>query len=175
MDILKTALTWAKDELFSTPFFVAFGVVFILASLGFWQLGKTDISKAYIIPTLVAGVSLIVIGVGLYATNKSRLNTFETIYQKDPSGFITSEIERTESTLKEYQTVVFKVIPIVIAVAALGIIFLSSPTWRAICITTIAMMVVLLLVDGTAHARIDDYHKKLITASEKLTINNETF
>jgi len=175
MDILKTALTWAKDELFSTPFFVVFGVVFLLASVGFWQLGKTDIAKAYIIPTLVAGVLLIVIGVGLYANNRSRVNTFETMYQEDPSGFIASEIERTESTLKEYQTVVFKVIPIIIVVAALGIIFLYSPTWRAICITTIAMMVVLLLVDGTAHARIDDYHKKLLTASEKLSINNETF
>lgn len=170
MDILKTALTWAKDELFSTPLFVAFGVVFILASVGFWQLGKTDIAKAYVVPILVAGVLLIVIGVGLYANNRSRVNTFETMYQEDPSGFIASEIERTESTLKEYQTVVFKVIPIIIVVAALGLIFFSSPLWRAICITTIAMMVVLLLVDGIAHSRIDDYNKKLLTASEKLQI-----
>ena len=52
MDILKTAINWAKAELFSTPFFILFGLVFMTASLGFWQLRKTDLTKAYIIPSL---------------------------------------------------------------------------------------------------------------------------
>ncbi len=64
MDILKAATNWAKDELFSTPFFILFGVVFLVASLGFWQLGKTDLARAYIIPTLVAGLMLMTIGLG---------------------------------------------------------------------------------------------------------------
>jgi len=51
--------------------------------------------------------------------------------------------------------------------AALGIILLNSPTWRAICITTIAMMIVILLVDGTAHARIDAYKQELELAYDK--------
>ena len=53
MDTLKAATDWARAELFSTPFFILFGIVFMVASLGFWQLGKTDMAKAYIIPTLV--------------------------------------------------------------------------------------------------------------------------
>lgn len=161
MNILKEALDWTKSELFSTPFFVLFGVLFIVASIGFWHLGKTDLAKAYIIPTLVAGILLVIIGVGLYANNKNRLNTFESLYQKDSRAFIISELTRTESTLKEYQTVVFKAIPIIIVVAALLIIFLNSTTWRAISITTIAMMVILLLVDGSAHNRIEIYNKQL--------------
>ena len=75
--------------------------------------------------------------------------------------FLDSEISRSEATLKEYRTIVFKVIPIIIIVAALLIIFLSTPTWRAISITTIAMLIVILLVDGTAHSRIEAYYKKL--------------
>lgn len=167
MDILKTAIDWAKDELFSTPFFILFGVAFIGASIGFWQLGRTDVAKAYIIPTLVEGVLLIIIGTLLFANNKSRINNFENQYNEDSVAFITSEIQRTESTLKEYQTVVFKIIPIIIIVAALLIIFVNTPTWRAISITTIAMMVILLLVDGTAHPRIDAYNKALQTAVEQ--------
>jgi hypothetical protein len=167
MEILKTALDWAKSELFSTPFFILFGIAFIGASIGFWQLGKTDIAKAYIIPTLVAGALLVIIGAGLYSNNKARVNNFENIYNKDSSAFIALEIARTESTLKEYKTVVFKIIPLIIIVAALLIIFVSSPTWRAISITVIAMMVILLLVDGTAHARINDYNKQLVEASEQ--------
>ncbi len=161
MDILKTATDWAKDELFSTPFFMLFGLFFMAASFGFWQLGKTEMAKAYIIPTLVAGLLLLTIGLGLFFTNKSRISQFENAYNKDASAFVKSEITRTVATLKEYNTVVFKVIPCIIIVAALLIIFINTPIWRAISITTIAMMVVILLVDGTAYARIDAYYKEL--------------
>ena len=41
MEILKTATDWAKTEVFSSAFFIIFGVVFVLASIGFWQMGKT--------------------------------------------------------------------------------------------------------------------------------------
>jgi len=160
MDILKTATDWAKAELFSTPFFILFGLLFIAASLGFWQLGKTDLAKAYIIPTLVAGVLLTTIGLGLFFTNKTRITQFEKAFNADAPAFVQSEIQRSESTLKEY-TVVFKVIPIIIIVAALIIIFINTPTWRAIGITTIAMLIVILLIDGTAYARIDAYHKQM--------------
>ena len=55
----------------------------------------------------------------------------------------------------------FKIIPLIIVVAAFCIIFIDKPLWRAISITTIAMLIVILLVDGTAYARIDAYHKEL--------------
>ncbi len=161
MDILKSATDWAKAELFSTPFFVLFGLGFLAASFGFWQLGKTDIAKAYIIPTAVAGSLLVTIGLGLYFTNKSRLKQFETAYTADATSFIKSELIRAEATLKEYQNVVFKAIPIIIAVCALIIVFVNTPIWRASMITTIAMMAVILLIDGTAHARIEAYKADL--------------
>ncbi len=161
MDILKTATDWAKAELFSTPFFILFGLLFLVASIGFLQLGKTDIAKAYIIPTLVAGILLITIGIGLFYTNKSRITAFEIAYNKDVSAFVKTEITRAENTLKEYKTIVFKIIPIIIIAAALLIIFINSATWRAVSITTIAMLIVILLIDGTAHARIKNYKERL--------------
>lgn len=167
MDILKAATDWAKAELFSTPFFILFGLVFIAASYGFWQLGKTEIARAYITPTLIAGLLLLAIGLGLFFTNKLRIKAFEAAYHKDASAFVVSEIARTESTLKEYQTIVFKTIPIIIIAAALLIIFVNTPSWRAISTTTIAMLVVILLVDGMAHARIQTYKKALDTAANQ--------
>ncbi len=163
MDVLKLATEWAKAEVFSTRFFIFFAILFLIASIGFWQMGKTEIARAYIIPTLVAGILLLTIGLGLFYTNKSRITQFKTAYNEDVSAFVASEISRAESTLKEYQTVVFKAIPIIIIVAALLIIFINSPTWRAISITTIAMLIVILLVDGTAHSRIEAYLNELKT------------
>lgn len=167
MDILKAATNWVKAELFSTPFFILFGVVFMATSLGFWQLGKTEMARAYIIPTLVAGVLLLIIGLGLFFTNKSRSTQFETAYNENASAFVSSEIVRAERTLNEYKTIVFRNIPLIIVVAALLIIFIKTPTWRAISITTIAMLVVILLVDGTAQARMEAYHKQLVLAEKQ--------
>lgn len=166
MDIIKASTDWAKAELFSTPFFVLFGVLFLLASLGFWQLGKTEIARAYIIPTLVAGILLTIIGLGLYFTNKSRLATFPDEYAKDPTAFVQSEVVRADATLKEYRNIVFTAIPIIIICCAIGIMIFSTPTWRASLITAIAMLVVILLIDGTAQARVLDYKQELVRSDQ---------
>mgnify|MGYP001111742544 FL=1 len=99
MDILKAATDWAKAELISTPFFILFGLLFMATSMGFWQWGKTDLARAYIIPSLVAGLLLLTIGVGLFYTNKSRIIQFEKEFRTDSTAFYQSEIKRTESTL----------------------------------------------------------------------------
>lgn len=166
MDILKTATDWAKAEVFSTSFFIIFAIGFLAASIGFWQLGKTDLAKAYVFPTLVAGILLLIIGLGLFFNNISRISSFAVDFEEDASAFVESEMERVDSTLNEYK-VVFKVIPLIVVVAALLIFFTTSPNWRAIGITTIAMMAIILLVDGTAHARIADYKEQLVVAEQQ--------
>ena len=131
MDILKIATDWAKAELVSTPFFMLFGVLFMVASFGFWQMGKTEMARAYIIPLLVAGTLLFIIGLGLFFTNKSRVTQFKADYKNDKLAFVDSELVRAEATLKEYQNIVFKAIPIIIIVCALIILFIDKPIWRA--------------------------------------------
>ncbi|MEL6560299.1 MAG: hypothetical protein AAFQ94_19070 [Bacteroidota bacterium] len=163
MEILKTAEQWAKDEVFSSKFFMLFGFMFVMATIGFWNLGKTDVAKAFIYPTLVAGILLIIIGAGLFYTNKTRLSTFESAYQENSSAFVKSEISRAEKTVKEYKTIVFKAIPVIIVLAALMIAFIDIPVWRVIAITTIALMVCIIFVDSDALSRMEAYHTYLIS------------
>lgn len=168
MDILKTATDWAKAEVFSSQFFILFGLFFVLATIGFWQWGRTDVAKAYVIPTLVAGILLLTVGVGIFFANKSRITSFTDAYNNDASNFVKSEIVRTEKSMGEYQLIVFKVIPLIIVVSALLIIFMERANWRAICTTVIAMMIVIILVDNNANARIVNYHDQLILADQAL-------
>ena len=161
MEILKLATEWAKAEVFSARFFIFFAILFLTASMGFWQLGKTEIAKAYIMPTLVAGLLILAVGVGIFFANKSRVTSFAEAYNANPTEFVKSEITRTEKSMGEYRTIVFKIIPFIIVAAALLIFFVDKPIWRAIAITTIAMMVVILLVDSNANARIEAYNKQL--------------
>jgi hypothetical protein len=117
---------------------------------------------------LVAGALLLTIGLGLFFTNKSRITEFEKAYNSDASAFVESELVRAESTLKEYKTIVFTAIPLIIAVCALVIIFVNTPVWRASMITSITMLVVILLVDGIAHARIEAYNEQLVLAEKQV-------
>ncbi len=162
IDILKTATDWAKAEVFSSAFFILFGVVFFIASIGFWQLGKTDLAKAYVIPTFVAGLLTLIIGLGLVYTNKSRVSSFAVAHSQSALAFVESETTRVDKTLSEYK-IVFKIVPLIIVLAALLVAFSDTPNLRAIGITTIATMVVILMIDGTAHARIDAYQGQLVS------------
>ena len=166
MEILKIAVEWAKAEVFSSRFFIFFALLFLAASIGFWQLGKTEMAKAYIIPTLVAGALLMAVGVGIFFTNKTRVSSFVKAYEANPAEFVESEINRTEKSIGEYRLIVFKVIPFIILAAALLIVFVDKPLWRATAITVIGMMFVILLVDSNANERIVEYRSQLELASK---------
>ena len=91
---------------------------------------------------------------------------FPTAYESDASAFVESEIIRADQTMAEYQTAVFRVIPLIIVVAALLFIFIDKPMWRAISMTTIAMMVVILSIDTNANARMEVYKEKLVSVEK---------
>lgn len=161
MDIVKPAIERAKAEVFSAQFFILFGILFVLASIGFWQLGRSEIAKHYMYSTAVAGALLIVIGAGLVYANVARMHQFEGTHGSHVAALAQSETTRAQRTIAEYKMVVFKAIPLLIAAASLLIMALDNPMWRAISITTIAFLSVLLLVDSNASARMDAYYQQL--------------
>ncbi len=161
MEALKAAMDWARAEVFSSAFFILFGIMFLAGSIGFWQLGKTEQARAYIIPMLTAGILLSIIGAGLVYSNQKRIKSFPEAFERNAPAFVQAEISRAQKTAVEYQNVVFKAFPLIIAIAALLIVFVDKPVWRAIGVTTIAMLVVIILIDSNAHARISAYQQQM--------------
>lgn len=168
MDILKTATDWTKAEMLSSAFFIFFGLSFLLASLGFWQMGRTDLARAYVIPILMAGTLILVIGVGLFFSSQARLASFPAAYATDAVGFVADEIARADRVLNEYRIAVFRVILLIIAACALAILYFETPLWRASLITTIVMMAVILVIDTNANARLEGYREQLALAGKSL-------
>lgn len=160
MDILKLSTDWAKAEVFSSKMTFLIGLLFFLAAFGFWQLGKTSMAKAFVWPVLIAGLLTITVSVGLYLANKPRITQFETAFNTDAKAFVQSETARTAKSQKEL-ALVFKILPMVIVAAALLIAFVNVPLWRAIGVTTIALMTVLLFIDSNTDARNTTYHQFL--------------
>lgn len=166
MEILNTATDWAKDESFSSTFFLIFGLIFLLASLGFYQLGETKIANAFIIPTLVAGVLLVILGGGLVYANQVRIGEFPIAFQADAMAFVTSEFDRIEKIGQGYERIIYLFIPLIIIACAALLIFVDGPIWRASLITTIAFMIIIAIVDSNAAARGDIYLDALAEAKK---------
>ncbi|MEL6752250.1 MAG: hypothetical protein AAFO70_09230 [Pseudomonadota bacterium] len=165
MDIVKTASEWARTEMFASAFFVLFGMTFLAASYGVSQFGRTDATRGYVWPMLVAGALLLVLGVGLVISNQGRLTTFPTDFATNANDAIAAEIARAEQTLAGYRTAVFRVMPALIALCAILIPFLTGPIWRAGLVVAIAMLTVIIVVDSGAIARLEAYRDQLVVAA----------
>lgn len=166
MEIIKAANTWAKAEIASSYGFMLFGLIYLLVSIAFWQLAKTPLTKALIIPLSIAGGLLFSAGISFYSSNKSRLTSFKTEYEANPSALVASEIDRTKKTITTYENVALKVFPAIILVAALVAIFISAPIVRGICIGIIAFLSVLVALDSQALKRTKVYHQQLESAAD---------
>ena len=165
MDILKLSTDWAKAEVFSAKISLLLSLLFFLAALGFWQLGRTAMAKAFVWPMLVAGVLIVAVSAGLYFANKPRVTQFETAYNTDAKAFVRTETERTAKSQNDF-ALVFKALPLILIAAALLIMFVNTPLWRAIGITTIALMTALMFIDSNTDARNTAYHQRLLTEKQ---------
>ena len=108
-------------------------------------------------------------GSQVYNEITKRIKQFEKDFNSDEIAFYQSEIQRSESTIKQF-VAVFKIVPILIIIAALLNLCLNTPTWRAISISSLSMLMVILFIDGNALSRIENYHKAL----KLLDLNNKT-
>ncbi len=165
MNILKLGIDWAKAEVFSAKISFILSLLFFLAAIGFGQLGKTEMAKAFLWPMLVAGILVIAVSAGLYFANKPRITQFETAYNTDAKAFVKIETERTAKSQNDL-ALVFKVLPLVIIAAALSIMFVNTPLWRAIGITTIALLTILMFIDSNTGARNSTYHQQLLAEKQ---------
>src|SRR5258705_10727517 len=95
MDIVKLSSDWAKAEVFSAKVVLFLSLLFFLSSLGFGQLGKTPMARAFVWPMLVAGILLVAVSAGLYFANNPRITQFEMASGTDAKTFSQKETERT--------------------------------------------------------------------------------
>ncbi|UWQ20146.1 hypothetical protein [Jannaschia sp. W003] len=161
LDVVRTAADWARAEMLSSAVFALAGAAFLLAAFGFWQVGRTEMARAYVVPMIVAGALLLVLGVGLVLSGRARLAGFPAAHAADAASAIAAEIALAHRALNSYRVAVFRVFPVVVAVCALLIPLLSGPNWRASLVTAIAAVVVAMLVDTNANARLETYRAQL--------------
>jgi ABC-2 type transport system permease protein len=162
MDILKLSTDWAKSEVFSSKVVLFFSLIELSAALGFWYVGRTPMARSFTWPFFIAGLFLVLVGAGLFLANNPRIDRFEQEYRINPNAFAQSEIQRTEKSKGEL-SLVFRVIPAIVILAAMVILVVSGGTWRATAITVIINAAFLMIVDSNTEARNNIYHYDIST------------
>jgi Flp pilus assembly protein TadB len=163
MDILKSSIEWAKAEVLSAKIVWLFSTIEIISAIGFWYFGKTAMAKAFIWPLAVSGLFLIAVGAGLYFANYPRIEQFQKRYATDAKVFTQEEIARTSKSQGELE-MVFKILPVIIFLAAAVIYLIHTPLWRAISIILVITTAFLMIVDGNTDARNTEYQLQLKTS-----------
>jgi len=161
MDLLKLSTEWARAELFSAKIVWLFSLITLISVIGFSLWGKTVMAKAFVIPLSVAGILFIVIGIGLYVANKPRIAQFEQEYRLDRQAFVTKEIARTTKSNQDF-VLVFKVLPALAVLAAVVLLLMQAPVWRAAALVSMLVFVFLMLVDSNTAARNEAYRQELV-------------
>ena len=121
-------------------------------------------AKAFVIPTLVAGGLLLILGLGLVIGSQRHISGISPALSADAQAFVASEIARIDKILAQYAVAVFKVMPLIVVVAAILFIVVQGAIWRASLVTTIAMMAVIILVDINSDALLKSYKAALLSA-----------
>lgn len=171
MEIIRATSDWAKAEIVSSLFFIFFGLIYIIGSICSWKLGNSPLSKALFIPLMIAGGLLFVAGISFYLSSKSKLDSFEKEFMEDSSSTIKAEITKAKSTIRTYKNVALKVFPAIMILGFLIFLFSDTPIVKAICISVIAFLLVLVVLDSLALKRMETYHQKLELANERIRKN----
>ena len=122
---------------------------------------RAEVFSAKIVWLFSLGLFLVAVGAGLYGANNPRIARFENEAQLNPKAFISTEIQRTAKSQHDL-TMVFKILPGIIIVAAVVIMLVPGAAWRAISVTIILTAAFLMVVDSNTTARNDDYHTQLL-------------
>jgi hypothetical protein len=160
MDLLKLSTDWAKAEVFSAKIVWLFSIITLLTAAGFFYWGKTAMARAFVWPMLIAGILLVAVGAGLFFTNRPRIAQFEQLYQANPQAFMQQELQRTAKSQGEL-SLVFRILPALLILAAMLILLAPSPAWRSIAITLALFATVLMAIDSHTDARNTMYHAQL--------------
>lgn len=161
MDIINYSLDWARGEVFSAKIIALISVFVLLCASGFYFWGRTSMARAYWLPLAASGVFLVVVACGLYFANQPHITAFQQQYDDNPELFVKSELERTAKSDSDLTTIVFRILPVIIVVCALGAMFITKTGWRAWFIVLMMLCAFLMAVDSNTRARNAEYHELL--------------
>ena len=161
MNFLQHTLDWYNGEAFEASLIGIFGVIVLIVALLFWKLGFTPNAKYLVIPLVVFGLLLSIMGTIGFISNKNKLTELKRTEIINEIEFIQSEAERVEGFQWLYTfTIILAAVSFFLAVCFF--IFSNSKQLQAIGIVIILLGLTGLVIDYFSKERADFYYNKIL-------------
>ncbi|MBT8256272.1 MAG: hypothetical protein KJO23_07010 [Bacteroidia bacterium] len=160
MEFIQHTIEWCRGEIFEGKLSILFGIVILLASLGYWKFGSTDAAKAMFVPLLMVALLSIAIGAYLIQANSKRITHYTEQFEQTPAEFILSEQERTAAFIKWYPYTQYILFGLGI-LAMLCLILSNKPLLRAIGIALLLLVLYMFTLDHFSEERAYKYRREI--------------
>ena len=161
MEFIEHAVAWCRGEIFEGRMLALFGASVVALALAFWKLGSTPSARAMFLPLLCVGLVALAVGISMNFNNQARIPAYRAAYAEDATGFVESELQRTEAFIRWYPYTMYT-FSLVILVGCAIFLWKPTPLGRAIGLATIIMGLSVLFLDHFSEERAERYHSKIL-------------
>ena len=161
MEFIEHAVAWCRGEIFEGRMLALFGASVVAVALVFWKFGSTPSARAMFLPLVFVGAVALVVGISMNLSNRARIPAYRAAYDEDATGFIDSELQRTEAFIRWYPYTMYT-FSVVILLGCAIFLWKPTPVGRAIGLATLLMGLGVLFLDHFSEERADAYHSKIV-------------
>ena len=159
--MLQNTIDWYGGEILEAKFFIAFGVFLLCSTVLLYIYGNPSSAKALIIPLIVIGILIALLGFGGVYSNSHKIVEVEQSFKQNQKEFVEAEISRVEGL--NYYRPLSIAISLLCFLFAIGILyFVKNIQWQAIAIALILFGSAFTTVNYFANERTITYYNKLI-------------
>lgn len=161
MNIIEHSIAWAKGEQFEGMCIAVGGILSIVLAILLWKFGTTINAKSLVIPTLVFGLLLTLMGGFMIYSNGQRQHDFQQSYEKNSIEFTQQEKMRVEDFQFMYPTSL-AISVVCFLTTLIAFVWSNNPNFQAIGIVLSVFGLSLIIIDFFSKERAAIYYEQIL-------------
>lgn len=138
-----------------------FGTGMLIAAILLHLYGGSHWATGLRNGTFVIGILLFLMGISLRISQGNILQEKKVLYQKDPTEFKKTEIERMTKVKNNYPKQQ-KVMALIVALTLLAFLLFKSPVWQGVSLSVTVFMVGNMIIEAFSNLAILAYYEQLV-------------
>ena len=159
MNLLEHTTTWVNGEVLQGKIMLGLGILLLGATIAIFK-SEHELLKGSLIP--LGLLTLMLCGYGGFQVfgRPPHIQKVSEVFAQNPETAVKQELEKAQKDDRIYSTV--KVVWIILlAIAAIGSLFISADFYKGLTIGLMVMFLSMLIIDTTLHHRLQVYMNAL--------------
>lgn len=161
MNLIEHTTTWVNGEVLQGKIMLSIGILFLVVAIAIFK-SEHELLKGSLIP--IGLLVLVLCGYGGFQVfgRPPHIQKVSEAFAENPETAVKQELEKAQKDDGIYSTV--KVVWIILlAIAAIGTLFISADYYKGLAIGLMVMFLCMLIIDTTLHHRLKVYLHALMS------------